>query len=479
MYACLYLPPHSHSHSMTRPASDVTQALVHLAHEYSPRIELQGQQLVVLDIHGMKRLRGSPREIGATLRRTAADRGLMIRVAVASTRMAALLVTQGRSGLTVIPPGSEAVVLAALPLSTLKQLAQAQASGSSARGVGKMRRARRNVASATPTSLVLPALMLLPVVQRWGLKTLGDLAALPTDQLCGRLGAGGVELQRIARGEDSRPLVPTLSEDRFEQTLALEWPIEGLEPLSFVLGRVLEPLCARLEQRGVGAGTLHVRLTLVSRDTHDRVLQFPVPLRDPRALRTLIVLDLESHPPSAGVDRVTVRADPVPARVLQHSLLERAVPSPEHLSTLLARLSVLMGDKRCGAPGVIDSHRPGAFELLTFRPRPVPSAQTDPHTLVPILRRFRVPVTARVSVERGRPVRVITGHQRWGGGRIVASAGPWRSSGHWWGTADHIARNETHAWDRDEWDVALNDGGMYRIFRDRVSNRWFVEGMVD
>ena len=54
MYACLYLPPHSHS--MTRPASDATQALVHLAHEYSPRIELQGQQL------------GSPREIGATLR---------------------------------------------------------------------------------------------------------------------------------------------------------------------------------------------------------------------------------------------------------------------------------------------------------------------------------------------------------------------------------------------------------------------------
>lgn len=459
MYACLYLPPKSRARSV----SVATHALVRLAHEYSPRIERQGQQLVVLDVRGMKRLRGSPREIGETLRRAAADRGLMIRVAVAATRMSALLATQGRSGLTIIPPGEEATVLASLPLSTLKQLAQAQSSGSS-----------------TPAaSLVLPSLLLLPVVQRWGLKTLGEIAALPSDQLFGRLGTGGVELQRIARGEDSRPLVPKLTEERFEQTLALEWPIEDLEPLSFVLRRVLEPLCERLEHRGTSAGMLHVRLTLVTRETHDRVLQFPVPLRDPRALRTLIMLDLESHPPGAGIDRVTVRADPVPTRVLQHSLLERAVPSPEHLSTLLARLSVLMGDKRCGAPGVIDSHRPGAFEMRMFQPRPGPDTQAGSQTLVPVLRRFRVPVTARVSVEHGRPVRVTTGQPRWGGGHIVASTGPWRSSGHWWDTTGAVNQSELNAWDRDEWDVALNGGGVYRIFRDRVSDRWFVEAMVD
>lgn len=478
MYACLYLPPHRSARST--PAA--TQALISLAREYSPRIELQGQQLVVLDVRGMTKLRGTPREIGVTLRRAAADRGLMIRVAVAETRMAALLATQGRSGLTVIPPGSEAAVLASLPLSTLKQLAQAQASGASTRGVGqrcKTRHTGRNVMSAAPTSLVVPALVLLSVVQRWGLKTLGELAALPPDQLCGRLGSGGAELQRVARGEDSRPLVPKLTGERFEQTLVLEWPIDGLEPLSFVLGRVLDPLCAQLEQHGVSAGMLHLRLMLVSRETHDRVLQFPVPLRDPRSLRTLIVLDLESHPPSAGIDRVTVRVDPVPTRVLQHSLLERAVPSPEQLSTLLARLSVLMGANRCGVPGVVDSHRPGTFEMLTFEPRPVPCTRTESHTLTAVLRRFRLPVAARVSVEHGRPVCVRAGQPRWGGGRIVASAGPWRSSGHWWESADRAGGDESRAWDRDEWDVTLDGGGVYRIFRDRVWDRWFVEAMVD
>ena len=355
MYACLYLPPRSVTNRAKPLAMQASSALVQLAREYSPRVELHGEQLVMLDVRGMGRLWGSPPEIGAMLRRTAADRGLMVRVAVAATRMAALLATQGRSGLTVIRPGSEAGVLAALPLSALKKLTKTQASGSSATGGASarwIRSSKGEVRPASPSSLVVPVSMLLPIVQRWGLKTLGELAALPADELSGRLGPGGLELQRFARGEDSRLLVPDPVEERFEQTLALEWPIEGLEPLSFVLGRVLEPLCIRLEQRGVGVGTLHVRLTLVSRETHDRTLQFPAPLRDPRVLRTLILLDLEAHPPSAGIDRVTVTADPVPERTLQFSLLDCALPSAERLSTLLARLAVLMGDRRCGVPAV-------------------------------------------------------------------------------------------------------------------------------
>ena len=171
-------------------------------------------------------------------------------------------------------------------------------------------------------------------MQRWGIKTLGELASLPATELFSRLGHGGLELQRIARGEDSRPLVPEPDEERFEETIALEWPIEGLEPLSFVLGRVVDPLCAHLNTLGVAAGMVHVRLTLVSREVHERTLRFPAAINDPKVLRTLILLDLDAHPPSAGIDRVTVVADPVPARTLQFSLLEKAVPSAESLSTL-------------------------------------------------------------------------------------------------------------------------------------------------
>src|SRR5690606_16343616 len=118
-------------------------------------------------------------------------------------------------------------------------------------------------------------------------------------------------------------------EERFEQALDLEWRIEGLEPLSFVLARLLEPLEAQLARRDRGAAVLRVQLHLVTRVVHERSLQLPAPMRDARALRTLALLDLESHPPDAAIDRVVVAVDPTPGRVVQFSLLTRALPSPE------------------------------------------------------------------------------------------------------------------------------------------------------
>ena len=134
--------------------------------------------------------------------------------------------------------------------------------------------------------------------------------------------------QAIARGEDIRPLVPTLAEERFESSIELEWPIEGLEPLSFVLTRLLEPLSTRLERRDRGAAVLHVLLRLVTREVYARRLELPSPMRDVRTLRTLALLDLESHPPAAAIDRVTIVIDPTPGRVLQHTLFTRAHRRP-------------------------------------------------------------------------------------------------------------------------------------------------------
>ena len=199
------------------------------------------------------------------------------------------------------------------------------------------------------------------------MKTFAALAALPPGEVYERLGARGVFWQRVARGEDTTPLVPWVPEEPFEATLDLEWPIEGLEPLSFVLGRLLEPLAERLERADRGAAVLHTHLGLVSRDVHARTLQLPAPMRDPKTLRTLILLDLESNPPSAAIDRVRLLIEPTPARVLQWQLFERAQPSPEQVSTLLARLTALMGDTHVGSPRLVDSWKPGAFEMTGLR----------------------------------------------------------------------------------------------------------------
>ena len=105
MYACLYLPPRS---IINRTQTNATKALVDLARRHSPRVELHGQRLVVLDVRGMERLWGSPSEIGALLRRAAADQGLLVQVAVAATRMAVRAVSmplrQPDSAFTVATP---------------------------------------------------------------------------------------------------------------------------------------------------------------------------------------------------------------------------------------------------------------------------------------------------------------------------------------------------------------------------------------
>jgi hypothetical protein len=361
--------------------------------------------------------------------------------------------------------------------------------------------------------------------------------------------------------------VPSRADERFDATLELEWPIEGLEPLSFVLTRLFEPLSTRLEARDRGAAALHIELGLVTRERHRRSLELPSPLRDVRTLRTLALLDLESHPPAAAIDRVTITIDPTPGRVLQHTLFTRPHPTPEQLSTLLARLGALMGQDRIGAPAQVDSYRPGVFEMKPFaidhelQPPSSQRSRSSQKSLHPkdsansaanlttALRRCRQPVPARVAVgSDGRPVRVTTDRRGFAGGGVTACVGPWRTSGEWWETgqgkaggagaaggagragraggagkteqtrshtaclaearpqsrasedaaclAEARTRNQTneggaclaearrrsHAsegWDRDEWDVALNDGAVYRIFRDRSTEAWFVEAIVD
>jgi protein ImuB len=373
---------------------------------------------------------------------------------------------------------------------------------------------------------------------RWGLRTLGEVAALAPADLHARFGAAGPVLHRIACGRDEGPLVPHVDAARFEASMELEWPIDTLEPLSFVLARLLEPLSASLEQADRSASAIVLSLTLVTRDVVTRRLELPAPIRDARTFRALLLLQLESQPIADAIDRVAVLLEPTPARIVQYSLLERALPSPETLSTLVARLEALMGAGRVGAPALVDSHEPGAFEMRrfacgagpAFRPggRGLPERSDDPgrpdltasakgyggppelqrrRKVGPtcVLRRFRFPVPARVAVERGRPVRVTTSRRNLAGGRVIECAGPWRSSGGWWTTGSRESARETkgasaepdvsnqrgersepwrvpgaarHKWNNDEWDVALPDG-VYRIYRDRDSNQWFLEGILD
>jgi protein ImuB len=552
-------------------AARSTPSLTALAEEFSPRYQSHRPDLVVVDIRGLERLLGHPQRIGEEIRRSAMRHGRRVQVGIATTRTTALVLALSRPGLTVVPPGKEAEAIAPLAIGILDRLFEAPSADASTRD----RQSGMADAADSP----------VPVFKQWGLRTLGELASLPPGELSARLGRRGLVWQLIARGQDVGPLVPTVAGERFESSIELEWPIEGLEPLSFVLTRLLEPLSTRLERRDRGAAAIHVTLGLLpiadvqhrlpvergqpgdrtrhgssetagivdsGADTYTRSLQLPSPIRDVRALRTLLLLDLESHPPAAPIERVTVTIDPTPSRVLQHTLYVRAHPTPEQLSTLVARLHALMGEDRVGCPVCVETFRPGAVAMQPFAtehdpgdgpsqrethsvppgsrarsghrrtgsidqelgtgPSPGRAAAEDP-PVVSALRRCRVPVPARVAIAGDRPSAVTTDRRGFAGGRVLACAGPWRSSGDWWrsdgekgdeekgdgvkgdGVKSDVracgatagaarphtlaARASTRGWNRDEWDVSLSDGAVYRIFQDRDTGRWFIDAIVD
>jgi protein ImuB len=469
LYACLRLPQ--------RPDFAIA-----VAKDFSPRLQRYPHGCVVLDVSGLERLLGSPQTIGEELARgvelkpDATDR---TSIAVAPTQTSALLLAAAYPALTV-ETGDVVATLAPVSIQVLYHfLAEVH-------DVTFFRTKRAHAArQQTQWESYEKA---FDAVRRWGIATLGELGALPSEDLSSRLGQTGVMLQRFARGIDAQPLVPDPEVPRFLQDIELEWPVDALEPLSFVFARLLDPLSAALERADRGAAAIRLDLRLVDRTTHARLLQLPAAMRDPKVLRTLLVLDLESHPPSAAIDRVTLEVDPAPGRILQYSLLERARPSAETVATLTARLSALAGETRSGMPLLLDSHQPDAFELRRFTaeesrfavrrsqvdrdessPPELRSAIRDPRVA---LRRFRPPRAIRVSVERGRPVRIAIDRKGMPGGAVTQCAGPWRSSGAWWD------RGGTQ-WNRDEWEVELGDGSVCRVFRERDTDSWFIEGVLD
>jgi protein ImuB len=405
-------------------------ALLDLGRAFTPRVEAPRPTPVLLDLHGLGRAWPTPEALGRALLDAARERALTVQVALAFSRVAALVLARAHEGVTVVPAGGEAAALAPLPLSLL-DLDPGRAD----------------------------------LFGRWGLRTFGDLAALPLSGLAQRLGEDGPRLVRLARGEDKAPLVATPLPAAFEMTLDLDWPVDGLEPLSFLLARVLEPLCSTLDARGRRAAAVELSLRLVDGSVHRRALRPALPSGDPRTWRTLLLLDLESHPPRDAVQALTVSAEPTPSRVVQFSLLDPAQPSPERLAETMARLVDWTASGRAGAPALLDTHRPGAFALGTFAPgafSPSSSPAPAPRTA---LRVFRPPLPARVTLRAGAPAFVSAPGVR---GAVAESAGPWRASGDWWDVA----------WSREEWDVAL-EAGVYRIYRDRLREAWFVEGELD
>jgi len=202
-------------------------ALLDLGWSMSPRIEDHAQDTILADLAGLNSLFGAEENIAREFARRAAELRLQAHVAVSANLEVAVHAARGFAGITVIPEGEEARYLSGLPVQTLA-----------------------------------PSVEALETLERWGIRTCAALGALPVLELSERLGQEGVRLQGLARGAHTRSLVLAEPAEILEEEMEMDDAVEDLEPLSFVLGRLLDQLCARLAARALSAAAIRVRFDL-------------------------------------------------------------------------------------------------------------------------------------------------------------------------------------------------------------------------
>jgi protein ImuB len=418
-------------------------ALVDVALSAGPRVMEERPGLVFLELDGLEALFPTARGLLTALESRAREVGLdPIRLGVGPTRTIAGLAARWREGGRVVE-GDARAFLAPLPLDLLE-----------------------------------PDDELAERLQRWGVRTLGELAALPGGGLGARLGEAGVELARRARGADLEPFRPAPARQHFEESAECGWAVDDLEALAFPLRGVLERLVRRLRLRGLAVRRVWLELGLEDGGTRAREIDLAAPTLETSVLLGLVRLALEREPPPAPVERVRALATPGGVESAQLDLFLPPLPAPAELAMTVARIESLVGSGGVASPGVRDTHLPDALAATAFRFADVGGARRAAGSTPPELaaracmaqRALRPPRSARVQTgTSGRPTQISFDSDR-AGGKVLEAAGPWRFFGEWWGDAPFA---------RDYWDVQLSDGGVYRLYHDLAHGGWFVDGIYD
>ena len=420
MYACIHIP------NLTgESAAD----LIAVAKSFSPFVEMTSADTVVLSIDALRRYIGPPHQIASEIARVAATHNLIGNIGIAANIDTAILAARNLAGVTVIPKGAESKYIGEFRIETLP------------------------IDPETYT-----------VLDRWGVRTLEDFSVLPEDGIRERLGSAASYLQQLARGGADRPLRPAPLGVSYEERFELEHELTLLEPLLFILARLVNELCDRLTQHSMATTELRLKLELANRSEHERILNLPIPTRDSKMMLKLLQLDLEAHSPGAPVIAVTIAMRPVDPRIIQADLYTPPAPEPEKLELTLAKIRAMVGEQNAGTPTLLNTHRPGAWKMCAAH---LSAGEVASEGRRIAFRYFTPPLKARVELQQAIPKRIYAQHIY---GNVIEVAGPWRTSGDWW-TND--------PWNRDEWDIGLNDGVLYRLYQTHPAQTWYLEGAYD
>jgi protein ImuB len=305
---------------------------------------------------------------------------------------------------------------------------------------------------------------ILAILHKWGVHTVGQLAALDKQQLGARLGPEVIQMWERANGQSNRVLKLIRPPESFEESFEFENEIETVEPLLFMLRRFLEQLAIRLSGIYLVAKELTLRITFTNKQIYERIFKIPQPTNNVDLLFRMLHTHLENFKSEYPIVSVALNAQPIKPAKEQFGLFETTLRNPHQLSETLARLTALLGADRVGTPVLEETHRSDAFRIEPFAWNIAADTSATTKEKSPIaLRRFRPAISGSVFTSenwhlQGEKIR----------GKIVKQRGPYLFSGNWW---------DEKSWMRAEWDLQLEAGEL--ILAHESQGTWKLDGVYD
>ena len=361
-----------------------------------------------------------------------------------------------------------------------------------------------------PVSVLEPDPALATLLDGIGVETCGELAALEGESVEVRLGAEGVRLWKLARGEDDRLIFAPVP--RALPHASLEWSDYALtdtERLLFSVTALLGTVCEKLIERGSLSREMTLDLTLANGATLTTAVRSGRATASRKTWLRLVRTGLERMVLPAGVVGLTLRAATVVTDVGQQGdLFDRGFATAAATEAALASLAEEQGDvvvvpentahplverrtkwveqreegrgmrdggkrrKPSGRSGRVEQHPEGSrshpSSPIPHPPSLIPLPSSPGSTLTLYL--LPTPRAIEVRTEERRDHVLPTGYRdggAWYG--ILSAAGPDRVSGERWGDA----------YAREYFRCIVDDGGMVWLYHDARADGWYLHGWWD
>ena len=418
------------------------RVLLECVRAFSPRVQEtneDGAFSCVIDIMGTEKLRGLPETLSHDLLARVRVLGLHACIAISSNIHTAALLVKGMSSRTPLKnilAGEESAALAMLPLTVLSLTEEQE-----------------------------------EIFSLWGIRTLGDLADLPEDELIARMGQTGKQLRQLARGEKSHLFQPCEPAFMLEECMELDTPAELLEAVLFVSNRMLDQLIQRAKSRVLALASITITLILEGAAAQSYTVRTALPTNDKQIWIKLFHLELEAKPPQAAILALTLAAEPGSVSKVQLGLLTPQLPEPARLDVTLARIRGIVGEENVGSAVLTDSHQPQGFRLELFALPRESTPRTSSNRSRSAMRKLCPMDNIALKMRDNCPQTLVFRGRLY---KVDNAYGPWLTSGDWW--------NQSR-WTFEQWDLVAHaqEGGLLCccVIRNPMQACWQMAALYD